>query len=119
MFFVTMIKLNYPEFWQRKGWQSLLLIPASWIYRLLGVIRSLITTPIKIPAFVICVGNITVGGSGKTQIVKWLCKMLQPKYKILVVTKGYGSKLTQAKIVTDTDLAIDVGDECKIYLKKN
>ncbi|MGC0372143.1 MAG: hypothetical protein DGJ47_000848 [Rickettsiaceae bacterium] len=109
-----MIKLNYPKFWQTNSWLSLLLTPASWIYLLFGKIRLWVTKPIKIPAFVICVGNITVGGSGKTQIVKWLCQNLQPKYNILVVTKGYGSNLKQAKIVSAQDLASNVGDEAKL-----
>ena len=110
-----MIKLNYPEFWQRKGVLSLMLIPISWLYRLLGFIRRLIVVPIRLPGFVICVGNMTVGGSGKTQIVQWLAKELTAKnYKILIVTKGYGSKLSGAKLVQKTDLASDVGDESKL-----
>ncbi|RTK92416.1 MAG: tetraacyldisaccharide 4'-kinase [Rickettsiales bacterium] len=110
-----MIKLNYPQFWLKRGMISLLLIPFSWIYILLSFLRKLIITPIKLPGFVICIGNMSVGGTGKTQVTKWLASNCQKNnYNFLIITKAYGAKIKKAKIVEKTDLAEYVGDESKL-----
>ena len=107
-----MIKLLYPKFWSKKDLLSYVFIPISWIYIFLGVLRKLFSTPIKLPGKVICVGNMSVGGAGKTQIVLWLAKKFtKSNVNFLIVTKGYGSSLVGAKIVDKTDSAANVGDE--------
>ena len=107
-----MIKLVYPKFWSKNGVLSYLLLPFSWIYILLGKVRKIFVKPVKLNSIVICVGNMSVGGTGKTQIVLWLAELLTKKGdNFLVVTKGYGSSLKGAKIVEKTDLASEVGDE--------
>jgi tetraacyldisaccharide 4'-kinase len=107
-----MIKLVYPKFWLKDHILSYLLLPFSLVYMCLQIIRRIFAHPIRLEAKVICVGNVTVGGTGKTQIVLWLARqLLEKKHKVLVVTKGYGSNLKGAKIVTKSDLASDVGDE--------
>ena len=42
-------------------------------------------------AVVICVGNITTGGTGKTPLVAWLCKQTASRYKCAILTRGYKS----------------------------
>jgi tetraacyldisaccharide 4'-kinase len=107
-----MIKLIYPKFWSQNGVLSYLLLPFSWIYIFLGKVRKIFVKPVKLNSTVICVGNMSVGGTGKTQIVLWLAELLTKKGdNFLVVTKGYGSSLNGAKIVEKTDLASEVGDE--------
>ncbi len=107
-----MIKLIYPKFWSKNGLLSYLLLPFSQIYIILGMIRKFFAKPIRLPAFVICVGNATVGGAGKTQIVLWLAnKFIKKKINFLVITKAYGSNLQDAKIVEKTDSPLEVGDE--------
>lgn len=110
-----MIKLTYPSFWSKKNIVSWLLIAFSWIYQLLGSLRKLLVKPVKLPCFVICIGNISVGGTGKTQLVAWLAKNLRKKNcNFLIVTKGYNSNLRGAKLVESLDLPSDVGDESKM-----
>ncbi|GAB4169752.1 MAG: tetraacyldisaccharide 4'-kinase [Rickettsiaceae bacterium] len=110
-----MIQLKYPKFWDRRGILSTLFMPFSFLYIFLGYLRRLAAKPVRLPGFVICVGNMTVGGTGKTQFTQYLAKKLQVNnHKLLIVTKGYGSKLKGAKLVTKTDLALDVGDESKL-----
>jgi tetraacyldisaccharide 4'-kinase len=110
-----MIKLIYPKFWSKNGVISILLTPFSFIYYSMGVLRKFFAKPIRFDAKVICVGNITVGGTGKTQIVQLLAERYQAQNKnILIVTKGYGSSLKTAKIVTQSDNAASVGDESKL-----
>jgi len=109
------IKLTYPSFWSKKNIVSWLLIAFSWIYQLLGSLRKLLVKPVKLPCFVICIGNISVGGTGKTQLVAWLAKNLRKKNcNFLIVTKGYNSNLRGAKLVEPLDLPSDVGDESKM-----
>lgn len=117
-----MIQLKYPSFWSQKNLLSLILKPISWIYILLGYLRFKLTHPTKLPQTVICVGNITVGGSGKTQLVLWLAKMLtKQKISFVVVTKAYRSKLKEATYLpirsNNIASAKEVGDE-SILLNK-
>lgn len=110
-----MVKLVYPKFWSSKGVLPTLLTPLSWLYISLGFFRKILAKPIRLDAKVICVGNITVGGTGKTQIVESLAKYYKEQNKrLLVITKGYGSSLKGAKLVEKTDTAQDVGDESKL-----
>ena len=62
---------------------------------------------------VIVVGNIIVGGSGKTPFVIWLSKVLEEQgYKPGIVSRGYGSKSTQYPLVINDDSRVeDSGDE--------
>ena len=107
-----MIKLNYPAFWQKRNLISYLLLPFSWVYAFLGFLRKFYAKPIRLPAFVVCVGNMTAGGNGTTQIVIWLAKLLaQHNINFVIVTRGYHSKLQTAKLVTTSDNPRDVGDE--------
>ncbi|HJD59138.1 MAG TPA: tetraacyldisaccharide 4'-kinase [Rickettsia endosymbiont of Omalisus fontisbellaquei] len=113
-----MIKLLYPKFWQRRNIIAYLLLPISLIYQFLGYLRAGLARPIMLPAKVICVGNCSVGGTGKTQIVIYLAKLLKAKkVSFVIVTKGYGSKLKNATIVNASHTVLDVGDESIILAK--
>ncbi len=72
------------------------------------------------PVPVIVVGNINVGGTGKTPLTIWLIETLQQRgYKPGVVSRGYGGSLSQhPHVITDIDTAESVGDEpLMIYLR--
>ena len=113
-----MIKLIYPKFWNKRSWITVIMIPCSYIYRLFGFIRNKINKKIVLTQKVICVGNITLGGSGKTQIVAWLMQILkQKKIPFVIITKGYRSDIFRAKVVKKTHSAREVGDE-SIMLKE-
>lgn len=113
-----MIKLLYPKFWQRRNIIAYLLLPISLIYQFLGYLRAGLARPIMLPAKVICVGNCSVGGTGKTQIVIYLAKLLKAKkVSFVIVTKAYGSKLKNATIIRQKHTALEVGDEGVILAK--
>ncbi len=113
-----MIKLKYPNFWSTQSWLSFIMMPFSYIYLFLGFLRTKFTKKIILPQKVICVGNITVGGAGKTQIVIWLAEILkQKKHSFVIVTKAYRSELKGAKLVGKADTAKEIGDE-SIMLKQ-
>ena len=92
------------------------LLPLSWIYgwgvRLrnqmfeLGILKS---RTFDIP--VIAVGNITVGGSGKTPHVEYLINMLCNKVKVAVLSRGYKRK-SRGYVLAEADTAMaEIGDE--------
>ena len=64
-----MIK-GQPLFWTEKGFISNILLPLSAIYLLLSLLQQFFTTKKKISVPVICVGNIYIGGTGKTPTVQ-------------------------------------------------
>lgn len=113
-----MIKLIYPKFWQSKNLYAYLLWPFSLLYCFAGYLRRVIARPIKIPCKVICVGNISVGGTGKTQIVIMLAQLFSKmNINFIIITKGYGSNLKSALLVEDYHTALDVGDESVLLSK--
>ncbi len=92
------------------------LLPASWIYGMITGLRNqlfelgiLKSRSFKIP--VISVGNITVGGSGKTPHVEYLIRLLQDKVKVAVLSRGYKRKSKGFILADDTMTADDIGDE--------
>ena len=113
-----MLKLIYPLFWQRKTWISYILWPFSLIYYLLGVIRYLNAKPVHFEAKVICVGNVNVGGAGKTQIVTWLAQFLaQQNIEFIIISKGYKGSLKGPLIVKSSHTAKEIGDESVLLNK--
>lgn len=60
---------------------------------------------------VICVGNLTVGGTGKTPFIEYLVSLLKSRYKVAVVSRGYRRK-TKGFVLSDANHSFaDIGDE--------
>ncbi|AFE52306.1 tetraacyldisaccharide 4'-kinase [Rickettsia prowazekii str. GvV257] len=107
-----MIKLLYPQFWQERNIIAYLLLPISLIYQFLSYLRASLAYPVILPAQVICVGNCSVGGTGKTQIVIYLAKLLKAKnVPFVIITKAYGSYIKSTTIIQKGHTALEVGDE--------
>lgn len=60
---------------------------------------------------VICVGNLSVGGTGKTPMIEYLLEFLNPNYKVATLSRGYGRKTKGYRIVLTEENAANVGDE--------
>lgn len=92
------------------------LLPLSWLYGLavslrnelfaLGILKE---RSFSIP--VISVGNITVGGSGKTPHVEYLIRLLQDYIKVGVLSRGYKRKSHGYVLADDNSTMRDLGDE--------
>ena len=114
-----------PKLWERRGPTSLILWPLSWLYGLILRARKLVldTGLIKqkpAPVPVIIVGNIRVGGTGKTPIVIALAERLQQLgWNPGIISRGYGSssQLTPLQVRSDSDPAL-VGDEPVLIAKR-
>ena len=82
-----------PQYFYNKNLLSILLLPLSWIYSIFFVIKTYkFFKGKKISNITICVGNIVVGGSGKTPICIEIGKKLKKHNKICFLTKGYNRK---------------------------
>lgn len=99
------------------------LIPLSWLYGLGVRVRNLLfdIDVLKSKSFnipVISVGNITVGGSGKTPHVEYLVQMLCERYKVAVLSRGYKRK-TKGYVLAKPGISVkDIGDEpYQMYMK--
>ncbi|PUD98348.1 MAG: tetraacyldisaccharide 4'-kinase [Candidatus Sedimenticola endophacoides] len=85
------------HYWQSVNGVALLLLPLSWLFSLLAWLRRLayrhgLFETVRLPVPVIVVGNITVGGAGKTPLVIWLvefCRALGLRPG--VIARGYGA----------------------------
>ena len=66
----------------------------------------------------ISVGNLSVGGTGKTPHVEYLIQLLSNNYKVSTLSRGYKRKTSGFIIVNDSHNATDVGDEPLQYYKK-
>lgn len=59
----------------------------------------------------ICVGNIAVGGTGKTPMTEYLVRLLKTKYNVATLSRGYKRKTKGFAIADENTTAIDIGDE--------
>ena len=114
-----------PQFWERRGPTSIVLWPLSWIHGLVLRARKLIqdlgiSKQKAAPVPIIIVGNIRVGGTGKTPIVIALAERLsQLGWKPGIISRGYGStlKTSPQQVHSDSDPA-EVGDEPVLIAKR-
>jgi tetraacyldisaccharide 4'-kinase len=60
---------------------------------------------------VICVGNLAVGGTGKTPMVEYLIRLFEGKYNVATLSRGYKRKTKGFAIADENTTAIDIGDE--------
>jgi tetraacyldisaccharide 4'-kinase len=113
------------SWYQKPTWLNKVLLPLSYGYQLGIVLRRVMyrygikkITRFSVP--VIVVGNITVGGTGKTPFVVWLAAFLKEQgFKPGIVSKGYGGKASQQPTaVTSTSNPFDVGDEAVVLARK-
>lgn len=110
------MSLKAPAFWLRSpGVLSTLLSPAAWIVGQVAAARRR-HPGVAVPVPVLCCGNLTMGGTGKTTVVLSLTRLLQQRGIVVhLLTRGYGRSAEQRKEPLRVDPAIhtvtDAGDE--------
>jgi tetraacyldisaccharide 4'-kinase len=68
-----------------------LLLPLAWLYSLLSALNRRLAKPVRLPVPVIVVGNLIVGGAGKTPLTLWLAQQLKAHgWRPGIVSRGYG-----------------------------
>lgn len=102
-----------PGFWRDGGWPAAALTPASWLWRLGGVLRAATTTAYCPTVPLICIGNATAGGAGKTPVVLAVAATLMARgRRIGLLSRGHGGRLRgPVRVDPARHDAGDVGDE--------
>jgi tetraacyldisaccharide 4'-kinase len=111
--------MREPAFWWRKaGLASGLLAPAAACYGAIAA-RRMARQGSRVGVPVLCVGNFTLGGAGKTPAVMRLAKMLlEVGERVFCLSRGYGGSLAGPKLVDiKTDRAAQVGDEALLLAR--
>lgn len=125
--------------WLQKQWLiftlwHLLLVPLSWVYGVVTYVRRslykkgwLNSYRLNVP--VIVVGNINVGGTGKTPLVIWLAEQLKVAgYTPGIISRGYGGTVKDIQPVSPQSNPQEVGDEpvliarqtrCPVFVSQN
>ena len=93
-----------------------LLLPISLVYGIVVWLRNWLFDKniLKSAAFnfpVICVGNLAVGGTGKTPMVEYLIRLLKHEFVIATISRGYKRKTKGFGIANDNTTALEIGDE--------
>lgn len=108
----------FEALWQGRSPASLLLLPLSWLFGFAVSLRRWYWLagpgrPRRLGVPVIVVGNITVGGTGKTPVVDWLAGVCRAAgFAPGIVSRGYGGrKRSTPHLVQPDDDALEVGDE--------
>jgi len=111
--------------WYGPAWRSLPLWPLAWLFGGVVSLRRLLyrTGALRAraaPVPVVVVGNLTVGGTGKTPITAWLASELGRRgHRVGVVLRGYGgSHSGRPRIVAKSDDPAVVGDEALLHARR-
>lgn len=110
--------------WQRRGLLAWMLLPLSLLYRaLVAVRRALFALGLlrqtRLPVPVVVVGNLFVGGTGKTPLVIWLVEQLRARgYRPGVIARGYRARVEQVTEVGAASSPLEVGDEPLLVAQK-
>lgn len=105
------------------GTRNILLYPVSLIYWLITGLRNFLydsdilkSTSFPIP--VICVGNLAVGGTGKTPHTEYLVELLGKRFKVATLSRGYKRKTRDFRIASLSSSVSEIGDEPLQILRK-
>lgn len=104
------------NYWYKTSPAHLILLPASWLFGALSALRralyrSHVLKSFRIPVPVVVIGNISVGGTGKTPLTLTIARQLVAHgYHPVIVSRGYGGDRSQQHI-TENSTAQQAGDE--------
>lgn len=104
--------MKTPTFWKHKSIVSYLLLPIGWLYGFITSLRVKLKNPYKAKVPVICIGNITAGGTGKTPVSIAVAEILKQNYKnVFFVSRGYGGTLKNVIADEKIHTPYQIGDE--------
>lgn len=118
--------MRAPEFWSGRAegrdaapMLRALLTPMSWLYAAAAAARWATTTPARVDAPVICVGNVSVGGVGKTPVVRAVRALLRARgVEAHALSRGHGGRLPgPVRVDPSIHMAADVGDEPLLHAR--
>ena len=95
------MKLNAPKFWQDKNFISFLLLPLSLITHFVNFLKKIFPKK-KFKIKTICIGNIYLGGTGKTSLAIEIHNILKKKYKTVFIKKNYLDQKDEIKLLENS-----------------
>ena len=105
--------------WERVTPVSALLSPLSLLYGAVAGVRRATTTSARLPVPVVVVGNLTVGGTGKTPLTLWLAECLKARgYVPGIVSRGYGGRSRAPRRVLPDSDPLFCGDEAVLLARR-
>jgi tetraacyldisaccharide 4'-kinase len=117
--------LRLEDLWRRVCWPFIWLLPLSWLYHIIVTMRFYaydwgLFKQFKSSVPVWIVGNLSIGGSGKTPLVMAVADCLKAKgLRVGIVSRGYGRKSPHKSMLVESHhKACDVGDEVKLIALK-
>lgn len=104
--------MKTPAYWKQKNWTAYLLWPIGELYALATKLKIKYQKSKHVNIPVVCVGNLTAGGSGKTPVALSIMRLMKKKYRNpMFVSRGYGGKLKNVFVDRQEHTADQVGDE--------
>jgi tetraacyldisaccharide 4'-kinase len=97
-----------------------LLLPLTWLYSLLSGLNRWLAKPVRLPVPVIVVGNLIVGGAGKTPLTLWLAQQLKARgWQPGIISRGYGRSGDGVIPVSADSSPAEVGDEPLLLARRS
>jgi tetraacyldisaccharide 4'-kinase len=110
--------MRAPDFWKSRGFAALLLAPLGMLYGLSVAYKARTTRSYRCAVPVICVGNLTAGGSGKTPVAMAIADALKARGgDIFFLTRGYGGKAEGPLQVSQRMPIAMTGDEALLLAR--
>jgi len=110
--------MRAPDFWRRRNGAAILLAPLGALYGLSVALKAKLARPFDAGLPVICVGNLTAGGSGKTPVAIVLAERLRAKdHKPFFLTRGYGGSERGPAMAVRGHSAAQMGDEALLLAR--
>jgi tetraacyldisaccharide 4'-kinase len=107
--------MRAPDFWYENPNESIAFVlrPLGWLYGFVGRTRAKMVTPFRASVPIVCIGNLTAGGTGKTPVAIEIGERLKARgLRTSFLSRGYGADIPGAMIVdASEDTAAEVGDE--------
>ena len=95
-------------------------LPLAWLYGLLAALNRRLARPRRLPVPVVVVGNLIVGGAGKTPLTLWLARELVRRgWRPGIVSRGYGRSSDGVCAVTPASRPEEVGDEPLLLARRS
>ena len=103
------MNLNAPKFWQDKNFISFFLSPLSLITHIINSIKKIFPKK-KFKINTICVGNIYIGGTGKTSLAIEIHNIIKKKYKTVFIKKNYSNQKDEIKLLKNSGQTISTNN---------
>lgn len=102
---------------------KVLLFPVTLVYGLVVAVRNFcydsgILKSREFPIHNISIGNLSVGGTGKTPHIEYLIRLLKDEFKLATLSRGYGRQSTGFVLATRNSSSREIGDEPRQYIQK-